>query len=308
MTDREPRRAGPFLRRDPGGPRPPFRVIATTIGLPLLAFVAFVLYQWIHPAVDSAPDPARDEPVVARAEIASTAPAPRAAVPAKEEPGSRGDIVLILDDVGYDPAALREAAALGTNLNFAIIPGTPHAESSARLLAERGFEILCHLPMEPEGYPGVSPGEGAILTSMDSEEIRARTRALLESVPHARGINNHMGSAATADPRVMRGVLAAARDAGVFFVDSRTTSKSISEPIARELGVRFAARDVFLDDDASDAAVRTQIERLAEAAESGDVAVAIGHLYPSTLRVLREELPRLEAAGYRFLRASEAVR
>lgn len=304
MREPSPERSGPVSPRDPRGPRPPFRVIATTIGLPLLAFVAFVLYQWLRPAAE--PPPADPRPAAAAPAAAAratvTPPARSAAPPA------RGRIVLILDDVGYDPGALREAIRLGSNVGFAVIPGTPHAESSARLLAASGFEVLCHLPMEPEGYPSVSPGEAAILRSMGSDDIRTRTRALLRSVPHARGANNHMGSAATADARVMRSVLEAVRDEGIFFIDSRTTPRTVSPAVARELGVRFAARDVFLDDDPSEAAVRAQLARLAAAADRGGIAVAIGHLYPTTLRVLREELPRLEAEGYRLLRPSEAVR
>jgi hypothetical protein len=218
----------------------------------------------------------------------------------------RGTIALILDDVGYDTAAARRAAALGIPLSFAVIPGTPYAAVSAEYLAGRGFEILCHLPMEPEGFPRIAPGEGAILTSMSDREIRDRTVAMLRSIPHAAGVNNHMGSAATTDPRVMGNVLAALRDEGVFFVDSRTTSRSVSIEVARALGVKSAARDVFLDDDRTEPAVRRQLAQLARTSDGG-IAVGIGHLYPSTLTVLEQEVPRLRAAGYRFVGVSAAV-
>ncbi|HSN67814.1 MAG TPA: divergent polysaccharide deacetylase family protein [Thermoanaerobaculia bacterium] len=297
----------PVPRRDPLGPRPPFRVIGVTIGLPLLAFLAFILYQWgagKKSAITAPPQPPGEArstpPPPARS---PSKPAPAAAKPLPE----RGRIALILDDVGYDARAARRAAGLGVPLSFAVIPGTPHASDAAEYLARRGFEILCHLPMEPEGYPAVAPGDGAILTSMGDEEIRERTLAMLRSIPHAKGVNNHMGSAATTDPRVMGSVLGALRDEGVFFVDSRTTSRSVSIEVARELGVRSAARDVFLDDDRTEGAVRRQLAALARSAD-GSTAVGIGHLYPSTLRVLEDELPRLRASGYRFVTVSSAVR
>lgn len=304
MSDRPERRL--VRRSDPAGPRPPFRVVASTIGLPLVAFVIFIVYQWaahVPPAADER------QPVTSTtspAAVVTPGETPAAAPSLVPQP-SRGTIALILDDVGYDPAAAEEAASLGTTLTFAVIPGTPHAGRSADLLASLGFEVLCHLPMEPIGYPAVSPGEGAILRSMSNDEIRVRTRALFRSVPHARGINNHMGSAATADVRVMENVLAAVREEGVFFIDSRTTGRSISGDVARRLGVRTASRDVFLDDDPSEAAIRRQVRELAASAEDG-VAIGIGHLYPSTLRVLRDELPRLQREGFRFISASEAVR
>ncbi len=281
-----------------------------TIGLPLIAFLAFVVYQWTFgttraPEAD-APKAAVEARTVskvpprAHARRDDTKAAPAAAVP------RRGTIALILDDVGYDAAAPRRAAALGVPLSFAVIPGTPHAADAASYLAGRGYEILCHLPMEPEGFPQVAPGDGAILTSMSDEEIRQRTVAMLRSIPHAAGVNNHMGSFATADPRVMTSVLGALRDEGVFFIDSRTTSRSVGIPIARDLGVRHGERSVFLDDDRSDGAIRRQLVQLAKNADGG-TAIGIGHLYPSTLRVLEEELPRLRRRGYRFVTVSATL-
>ena len=47
----------------------------------------------------------------------------------------------------------------------------------------------------------------------------------LDSVPGAVGVNNHMGSAATADPRLMRVVARVLARRGLFFVDSRGAAR-----------------------------------------------------------------------------------
>jgi polysaccharide deacetylase 2 family uncharacterized protein YibQ len=281
-----------------------------TIGLPLVAFLAFVLYQWFGAKAPSLAPAKPQDASEARAipKKAATAPA-RATRPGPDAtPAVRrhGTIALILDDVGYDIAATRRAAALGVPLSFAVIPGTPHAADAANYLARRGFQVLCHLPMEPEGYPRISPGDGAILTSMSDDEIRRQTVALLREIPHAAGVNNHMGSVATADGRVMENVLAALRDEGVFFIDSRTTAESVAIPVARDVGIPFGERSVFLDDDRSETAIRGQLARLADAA-AGGTAIGIGHLYPTTLRVLEQELPRLRREGFRFVTAGNAL-
>lgn len=195
--------------------------------------------------------------------------------------------------------------ALDPNINAAILPNGTRAAEFARRLNERGFEILCHLPMEPRGRE--TPGANAILTSMSDEEIARATRANLEAVPHARGVNNHMGSRATADRRVMSHVIGALPQ-GMYFIDSRTTGGSVAADVARELKVPTATRHVFLDDVATEAAVRKQLDELAEAAARRGIAVGIGHPYPVTLRVLADELPELKARGFRLIRASEAVR
>ena len=218
-----------------------------------------------------------------------------------------GDLVLILDDVGFDHQPLASAMAIDPNVNFAILPNSENARTVAETLHGRGFELLCHLPMEPIGYPRQQPGANAILRSMSDEQIAETTRANVSAIPNIRGVNNHMGSAATSDRRVMTTVLGALPK-GLYFIDSKTVGTSIAGEVAHEMDIRTASRNVFLDDVQSEPAVRHQIEQLAQAASNRGVAVAIGHMYPVTMKVLGEEAPRLRAEGFRFIRASEAVR
>ncbi|HEX6097665.1 MAG TPA: divergent polysaccharide deacetylase family protein [Thermoanaerobaculia bacterium] len=226
-------------------------------------------------------------------------------VRAKKRTGGGGDIVLIIDDLGYDGQPIERLMALDANVNCAILPNGTRAGEFAEALNERGFEILVHLPMQPKGSE--VPGRNAILTSMSDDEIARATRENIQAIPYARGVNNHMGSLATTDRRVMTSVLRAMPD-GMYFIDSRTTGGSVAADVARELNVRTAARNVFLDDVASERAVRKQVAELADAAQKHGVAIGIGHPYPVTMRVLAEELPELRARGFRFIRASEVVR
>lgn len=219
----------------------------------------------------------------------------------------RGKIVLILDDVGFDHQPLHAAMNIDPNINFSVLPNARRAADVANLLHQHGFEVLCHLPMEPEQFPRVSPGTGAVLTSMSDSEIAQTTRANVEAVPYARGVNNHMGSRATADRRVMESVLSALPE-GMYFIDSRTTGTSVAVAVARQMSVRTASRNVFLDDVPTDAAVRQQLRELAREAEQHGVAVGIGHMYPATVRVLVADVPALRRQGFLFIRASQAVR
>jgi len=161
--------------------------------------------------------------------------------------------------------------------------------------------------MEPEHFPRVSPGSGAVLTTMSNDEIARTTVANVEAVPFARGVNNHMGSRATADRRVMESVLAALPE-DMYFIDSRTTPASVAAAVAREMSVRAASRNTFLDDVASDVAVRHQLRALAREAEQQGIAIGIGHMYPVTVRVLRAAVPQLKREGFQFVRASQVVR
>ncbi|MFA6955510.1 MAG: divergent polysaccharide deacetylase family protein [Thermoanaerobaculia bacterium] len=225
-------------------------------------------------------------------------------------PQSTGEkrIVLILDDVGFENQPLEEAASIDAALTFAVIPTAPHARRAASMLSARGFEILCHLPMEPLDFPRQSPGPEAILVSLTNEEIRRRTLEGLRAVPEAVGVNNHMGSRATRDRRVMENVASVLKDEGVFFIDSRTAGNSLAAAVVGAGSVPVAARDVFLDDDPREIAVRRQLKELVRIADRKSYAVGIGHVYPSTVRVLIEEVPKLKALGYTFHFAKDVVR
>ena len=294
--------------------RSSFRTIAILAAIPIAGLAAFFLWQWIHggelpeetyrEAVESV-DVGRASARPGRAEARPTfAAAPLPKVTPKKR-SRAGDIVLIIDDLGFDGQPLDRLMALDPNINASILPNGTRTAEFARKLHARGFEILCHLPMEPRG--GEAPGRNAILTSMTDEEIARLTRQNIEAVPYARGVNNHMGSRATSDRRVMTSVLRAMPEQ-LYFIDSRTASGSVAEDVARELNVPTAARHVFLDDVATEQAVRQQVRELAGAARKRGVAIGIGHPYPVTLRVLAEELPELRAQGFRLVRASEVVR
>jgi polysaccharide deacetylase 2 family uncharacterized protein YibQ len=251
------------------------------------------------------------EPLVVRTGVSAAAVLPASPLPAAPAPAraprTGGDIVLILDDIGFDHQQLSEAMAIDPNLNFAVLPNGSRSAESAETLTAHGFEILCHLPMEPDGFPRVSPGEGAILTSMSDEDIRGATRRNIAAVPHARGVNNHMGSRATSDRRVMRDVLEAL-PRGDYFIDSKTGKGSVVGLTARAMNIPTASRDIFLDDVQSETAIRGQLAQLVARASTGTTALGIGHIYPVTVRVLAAEIPALRAQGYRFVRASHAVR
>ena len=298
------------------------------MAVPLAGLAFFLLWQRINDGI-TPHQMVREVRVDLRAvPAAASLPAPVSATPqlgtpfeapletplekviAKREPpaaaaGTRGRIVLIIDDLGFDHDDIETLMALDPDVNAAVLPNAARAAEVAETLHARGFEILCHLPMQPRGK--AAPGANAIRTDMDEEEIVRLTLQNLEAVPYARGVNNHMGSLATADRRVMQSVLGAL-PASMYFIDSRTGGRSVALDVARELNIPTAARHVFLDDVIEESAVRRQVALLASLAQKQGIAIGIGHPHGATFRVLREEMPRLRAQGFEFVRASEVVR
>jgi polysaccharide deacetylase 2 family uncharacterized protein YibQ len=291
-----------------------FKSIALLTLLPVVAFLGYFAYQWIRggqailPVLPhSAPSKGQAGlPVLHQAGLPVLQQHSEASVLAPQR-HHRGDIVLILDDVGFDHQPIDEAMRIDPNVNFSILPNGSQASEMARRLHDRGFELLCHLPMEPIDYPRQSPGENAILISMSDDQITETTLANVGAVPHIRGVNNHMGSRATSDRRVMNDVLRALPK-DLYFIDSRTSNDSIAGRMAKQMNIPTASRNVFLDDVQSERAVRRQVALLASLAAERGVAVGIGHPYGVTIRVLNDLAPALRARGFRFVRASDAVR
>jgi polysaccharide deacetylase 2 family uncharacterized protein YibQ len=284
------REGGPKLTPRTGS----FKSVALLMLIPVGGILLFFFWSFLNNALSLLPRPGKKGTPVAASTMGTQAVR------------HRGEIVLILDDVGFDHQPLSEAMSIDPNVNFAILPNGKRSTEFAATLHGRGFELLCHLPMEPEGFPRISPGVGAVLTTMSDAEIVRTTRTNVDAIHFARGVNNHMGSRATADRRVMTSVLGALPK-GMYFIDSRTTGNSVAGSIAHAMQVKTASRSVFLDDARDDASIRRQLAELSKAAACHGIAVGIGHMYPSTVKVLAEEAPALRAAGFHFQRASAAV-
>jgi polysaccharide deacetylase 2 family uncharacterized protein YibQ len=214
----------------------------------------------------------------------------------------------VIDDLGNDAAAIGRIAGWPYTVSGAVLPVLPGSARAAGDLERSGKQVLLHLPMEPKRYPEERPGPGLVLRSQSEEEIARTLEADLESVPGAAGVSNHMGSAATADARVMRAVVRVLARRGLFFLDSRTTGATVAREVAVEQGVPSVSRRVFLDDVATEPAVSRMLEELIADARADGFAVGIGHPYPATLAVLEKELPRLSAMGVRLVPVGDLAR
>lgn len=243
----------------------------------------------------------------------SASPAPRRATPTPERPkpsppGGTPRVAIVIDDLGNELGPSERIAGWKTPVAGAVLPDLRWSAASAETLARGGKEVLLHLPMEPEGYPRVRPGPGLVLRSQSDSEIERLIEEDLATVPGAVGVNNHMGSAATQDVRVMRAVARVLSRRNLFFLDSRTTDATVAERTAEAASVRAASRRVFLDDVATEEAIRAQLDELVRRARQEGEAIAIGHPYPVTLFVLEKELPGLAGRGVKLVKVSELVR
>jgi hypothetical protein len=217
------------------------------------------------------------------------------AAPLAAQPAERVRIGLIIDDLGNSLRDGERAARLPGAVACAVLPHTPHARELATRAHAAGKEVLLHLPLEARET--AEPGPGQIDARMPAGEVRATLDYDLSTVPHAIGINNHMGSLFTTQRAALAGLMHELRRRQLFFVDSRTAADSIAAGVAERQGIPVLARDVFLDDDPSADAVAAQLTQLERQARRHGYALGIGHPHPATLAALEQWLPQLAARG-----------
>ena len=223
--------------------------------------------------------------------------------PPPEQPVAR--LALVIDDLGHNMNDTVEAILdLGVPLTLAVLPDLPHSDDAFAAAAKRGLPALLHLPMQPEGRENA--GRHLVRVGMKEAAIDALVEKYQRKYPGFVGINNHMGSLATADAATMGalGAVLARRD--LLFLDSVTTPRSVAFRTARAQGVWSLRNDLFLDTDTESAAtVAARFERLVALARRRGVAVGIVHPRPYTLEALRALVPRLQAEGIRFVTLEE---
>ncbi len=215
-------------------------------------------------------------------------------------------LAIIIDDVGSDPTAVDAIFALPYPLTLSVLPDHPRSTAIAEEAHRRGYQLMLHLPMESQANESPEPRE--LRVGMPLSDVSNLLGEMLQSVPYAVGVNNHQGSLATSDRRLMAELMPLLRARSLFFIDSRTTAATVAYNTAEREGVHSGFRNVpFLDDIPLESAVRHELEiAIHDAKEKGEVIV-IGHPHPETLRVLRELLPRLPSQGVELVYVSALV-
>lgn len=206
-------------------------------------------------------------------------------------------IAIVIDDMGRDMASNRRVLNLPGPVACAFLPYEPHTSQLATQAHQRSHVVMLHLPMQTIHHQRLD--RGAVTLDMTQKQLQQTLHDGLSRVPYAEGVNNHMGSLVTQHPGHMLWLMEALREQshGLFFVDSRTTSRTVARQLAFEQGIPSIERDVFLDDSQDEDAILKQWRRLIRLAHRQGMAVAIGHPHPRTLKVLEDQLQKLDEQG-----------
>ena len=216
-------------------------------------------------------------------------------------------IVLVIDDFGYRNDSVSDRFLnLPVPITCAVLPGHSQSASIAKKAIKSGKEVIIHMPME-SSVSMTGEDEFKLKVGMTSEEIEWRMNEALKEIPESIGINNHQGSKATTNGKVMGVVASVLKNKNKFFLDSRTSSKTVGEKTMRSVGVLTARRHIFLDNDLNIDNISKQLDKLVALSQKKGMAIGIGHVKANTLKVLEREIPILLERGFEFKFVSQVV-
>ena len=215
---------------------------------------------------------------------------------------------LVIDDLGYSLENGRAAINLDGDHTYAILPGAVYSQKLAYHAHGKNKEVILHLPMQSI-HSKAAHEANALNEAMDEDELTTKVHSLLAQIPFIRGVNNHMGSHLTEYDFFMRPVMDSIRgyNPGLYFLDSRTSPRSVAYAQALDAGLSSITRDVFLDNEPNPESIRLQYNIWLTRARERGSAIAIGHPHAHTIEVLRQDLPAADQE-FQFMRVSKLIR
>ena len=221
------------------------------------------------------------------------------------KPSPRFYIALIIDDMGYRYQSGKRAINLPANITYSFLPYSPHARKLANLANSKHKEIMLHIPMEANN--GKALGPGGLTMEMPKAVFDLELMHSLSAIPYIKGVNNHMGSLLTQQNEQMTWLMEKLAEREIYFVDSRTSVKSLALKAARQYGIRSETRDIFVDHDLTEKAMQQQLDQVISVARRNGSAVVIAHPFPETMKILEKWLPTAKAQGFEFVYMSDLL-
>ena len=215
---------------------------------------------------------------------------------------------IIIDDFGgFSGELLQKFLELDKNIIFSILPELSYSQEVMQKAYNQGRETMIHIPMEPISYPQNDPGKNAIFVNLSEMEIKKRVKKYIKNLPLCIGANNHMGSLAMQHKNILNPVMSILKENGLFFVDSRTTPKTVGYELAREKDIPAYKIDFFLDTGTFPDIVSAKTNRLIELAKSQNKIVVISHCNKKSLEEMKQILRNIKDKNFKLVPISEIV-
>ena len=198
-------------------------------------------------------------------------------------PNGGPKLAIIMDDISTNAQA-SELKKLSIKVTPSIFPPEKEHPKTAELAKE--FSVyMVHLPLQALNY--TNEKANTLRTGDSKEKISQRIKDIKKDFKGVKYINNHTGSGFTSDFKSTLALLDELKNSEIYFIDSLTTNKSTVLDASKKLGLKYAYRDVFLDNEQNVSKILKMINKAVAVAKKDGVAIAICHPYKSTFEALK---------------------
>ena len=220
---------------------------------------------------------------------------------------NNAQLIFVFDDGGQKLEQLSPFLKLPFPITVAVLPQLTHSAEAAAQVRKAGFEVILHQPMQAVNA-SVNPGPGAIKPEMDEGEIKSILFQNVTEIGPIAGMNNHEGSAITADAEKMAVVLQFCSQEGIYFLDSRTNVETKVPYVASELGYSYYERNIFLDNEKTNENALKELKKGLDLANKNGSVIMIGHIWSADFlpAFLQNVYPELKEKGYTFSTVSKS--
>jgi len=206
-------------------------------------------------------------------------------------------LAIVIDDV-TTKSQVRKIQNIGYPINISFLPPTSGHKNSAKI-AQELENYMIHLPLQASSSRFEE--EDTLHITDTFERIDAKVASLKALYPKAKFINNHTGSKFTANEEAMDKLCRSLKKHGYYFLDSRTTAKSVAKKSAKKFGLKMYSRNIFLDNKKDTKYIRGQLKKAVRLAKKNGRAIAIGHPFNITFDTLKNSHDLLEGLELVFI-------
>ena len=214
-------------------------------------------------------------------------------------------VAIIIDDLGHNKDRGEQAISLPGSVTYAVLPNSRYATAISESAFSSDKEVIVHLPMENRNSFPMSVD--ALTDKLNRDDFLISVNTLIKKVPHAIGINNHQGSYLTEQSVQMTWLMDDLKTRNFFFLDSRTSPKTVAYNIALNKDLLSGSRDVFLDNERTTFEIDKAFQKLIKIAKRRGTAIGIGHPHTQTLDYLAMAIPHLREQGVELVPASNIM-
>ena len=212
-------------------------------------------------------------------------------------------IAIVIDDLGINQRRSLKAINLQGVYTLSFLTYGKNLRKLTGKAVKNGQEVFIHQGAAPLSL-SEDPGPNALRLDMDEATIRRQIKRAIRAVPHAKGINNHMGSQFTQWTEGVKIMVEETHNNNLIYLDSFTHRASQAFYQASLHDYPALGRDVFLDGNNDIKAIAAQLEKTRKIADRRGFAIAIGHPLKHTLALLPDWQKTLKQQGYEFVTIS----